>query len=61
MADSLPWRCHDHPDAPVRHEWNRTRATARLTGASWEYNEPNSDQYFCNECGRELAKELPNG
>ncbi|MCG3134238.1 MAG: hypothetical protein HMLKMBBP_01530 [Planctomycetes bacterium] len=53
----LPYICPDHPSAQIRHEWNRTRATAQLTGASWEYDEPGSHQYFCNECGRELAPE----
>ena len=51
----LPYICPEHPDAKIRHEWNRTRATARLTGASWEYDESGSDQYFCHGCSRELA------
>ena len=55
MNQSLPYICPEHPHAQIRHEWLRTYATARLTGASWEYNEPNSDQYFCAECSRELA------
>lgn len=49
----LPWRCPEHPDAQVRHEWNRTRETVRLTGAHWEYD--HGHQYFCAACGRELA------
>lgn len=57
--NELPWICPDHPTAQVRHEWNRTRCTAHLTGASWEYNEPGSDQYFCEQCNRELAANEP--
>jgi len=58
MTDSdLPYICPDHPEAQVRHEWNRTRTTARLTGASWEYDEPSSHQYFCATCDRELSAE----
>lgn len=55
--NDLPYVCPEHPAAQVRHEWNRTRATVRLTGASWEYDEPNGHRYYCAECGRELAAE----
>jgi len=50
-----PYLCPDHPRARIRHEWLRTRSTARLTGASWKHD--HDHQYFCSECGRELAAE----
>lgn len=59
MSD-LPWTCPDHPDAQIRHEWDKTTRTALLTGASISWKEAGSDQYFCNVCGRELAAEKPN-
>lgn len=55
----LPYICPDHPTAQIRHEWNRTRTTVRLTNAQWETD--SGHQYFCNECGRELAGEKVNG
>lgn len=51
----LPYVCPEHPEAQIRHEWNRTRTTIRLTGAVNEYD--HDHQYFCNVCGRELSAE----
>jgi len=56
-ATKFPYLCPDHPAAQIRREWDRTRCYARLTGAQWEYDEPNSEQFFCATCGRELASE----
>ncbi len=49
----LPWVCPDHPAAQIRHEWDRTRTTVRMTGAGWDLD--HKHQFFCAECGRELA------
>jgi len=57
MSAQLPYVCPDHPEAQIRHEWNRTRYTVRLTGAHWEGDD--GHQYFCAVCGRELAPEKP--
>lgn len=54
---NLPYICPEHPEAQIRHEWNRTRTTIRLTGAVNEYD--HGHQFFCNACGRELAAEAP--
>ena len=59
-AASLPYLCPDHPYSQIRHEWDRTQTTIRLTGKIWEHNEPGSDQYFCNECGVELSEKKPD-
>lgn len=48
-----PWVCPEHPDAQVRHEWDRTRTDVRLTGASWESD--TNHRYLCAVCSRELA------
>lgn len=57
--ETLPYICPDHPAAQVRREWNRTRTHIRLTGATNEFDW--GHQYFCNECGRELAAEERKG
>ena len=54
---ALPYVCPQHPEALVRHEWNRTRSTVRLTGASWESD--SDHRYYCHECGVELAPDAP--
>ena len=51
----LPYICPDHPEAQIRHEWDRTRTTVQLTGASWEIDK--GHQYFCHKCNRELRAE----
>ena len=28
----LPWVCPDHPDAQIRHEWDRTQSSHVLNG-----------------------------
>ena len=50
----LPWRCPDHPDAKIRHEWDET---TYLRCGGYPMGKPikGNHRYFCNECGRELA------
>lgn len=52
-AAEKPWACPEHPEAQIRHEWDRTRTDVRLTGASWETDA--NHRYFCAACGIELA------
>ena len=52
---NLPWICKEHPEAQIRHEWDRTRTRFHLTGAEIAHDEPDSHRYYCNECGKELA------
>ena len=54
----LPWICEDHPDAQIRHTWDRTRSEAnwgpyrpRVTISEVDTNH----RYECAVCGRELA------
>lgn len=57
---TLPYLCPEHPEAQVRHEWDRTRAEV-----NWGPSRPrntisetdSNHRYFCNECDRELALE----
>ena len=50
---SLPYLCPAHPEAQIRHEWDRTRMVIHLTGVTRQYD--HGHQYFCATCGRELA------
>ena len=50
----LPYICDEHPGAQIRHEWNRTQY---VQGGGYPMGKPidTEHQYFCNECGKELA------
>jgi hypothetical protein len=53
--ENLPWQCPEHPDAMIKHTWNRTQfvyADGYPRGGS-----DSNHQYWCNACGKELASE----
>lgn len=53
--NKLPWQCPDHPDATIKMEYEVTKycwgGVPRGIGARRNY------RFYCNECGRELAKD----
>lgn len=64
-SDGLPWVCAEHPEAQIRHTWDRTRTEVNLrpncprqTIGEYDHNH----LYECAVCGRELAppKEVPH-
>lgn len=58
IETQLPWVCPEHPEAQIRHSWDRTR-----TEVNWGPYRPrhtvseteSNHRYECAECGRELA------
>jgi len=53
----LPYICPEHPDAQIRHEWDRTQYIMNNYPSGVPFD--NNRQYFCNQCDRELAAESP--
>lgn len=48
----LPWRCPEHPDAKIRHEYDVEKIC--WNGLPGGEGIPRNHHYFCDECGREL-------
>jgi hypothetical protein len=55
IEKDFPYICPDHPAAQIRHEWTEKQYVMNgyPTGTSLR----SQHQYYCNECGRELAEE----
>ena len=51
----LPSFCEKHPDAKIRHEWNRTQYIMNQLPAGRAQD--HGHQYFCAECGTEVCSE----
>lgn len=57
---TLPWQCPEHPDAQIRHEWDETTLVRKDGWPLGPTRVPTSHHnYYCAECGRELAAEKP--
>ena len=55
----LPWICPNHPHAQIRHEWNRSQYI--MNGYPAGRGIDTGHQYYCAECGRELAPPTESG
>ena len=52
-ADPLPWVCPDHPQAMIRHSWNRSHYV--MNGYPAGTSIDSNHRYECADCGRQLA------
>ena len=50
---SLPWRCDEHPDAPIRHLWDESHYV--MNGYPAGTGIVSNHRYECAICGKELA------
>ena len=53
MNIKLPYICPYHPRAKIYHEWDQNHyvMNGESVGCGWQ----TKHNYYCNECGRELA------
>ena len=62
MGD-LPYICPQHPEALVRHEYDRIESSHVLNGVERFVisQRDTNHRYSCNECGCQLAEEPSDG
>jgi len=54
---NLPYICPEHPEAMIKHEWTESQYV--MNGYPAGIPLKSKHNYYCNECGRELAAEPP--